>query len=224
MPDLFSPFTLKDVTLRNRIVMSPMTMYRSPPNGVMTDFHVMLMGSRAAGGFGLVFPEQIAIHHNKITNGGQKPAGKLGELLKPLIGETFPDILWDGMVNPAAGKPSLSIVDNGAATFVKTMVEVDEFNDELKAIEKAGWVTPKDHPDLVPVQVAAALADHFRFASESAEAKHKAAELADWLRADSVLVTQIEDGLTSGMAATELSTHMKKLQQSCKDCHAKYRD
>lgn len=60
MPDLFSPFTLKDVTLRNRIAMSPMTMYRSV-EGRMTDFHVMLMGSRAAGGFGLVFPEQIAI-------------------------------------------------------------------------------------------------------------------------------------------------------------------
>ena len=61
MPDLFSPYTLKDVTLRNRIAMSPMTMYRSGDDGVMTDFHVMLMGSRAAGGFGLVFPEQIAI-------------------------------------------------------------------------------------------------------------------------------------------------------------------
>jgi len=57
---LFTPFTLKDVTLRNRIAMSPMTMYRSV-DGRMTDFHVMLMGSRAAGGFGLVFPEQIAI-------------------------------------------------------------------------------------------------------------------------------------------------------------------
>jgi 2,4-dienoyl-CoA reductase-like NADH-dependent reductase (Old Yellow Enzyme family) len=61
VPNLFSPFKLKDVTLRNRIVMSPMTMYRSPPDGTMTDFHVMLMGSRAAGGFGLVFPEQIAV-------------------------------------------------------------------------------------------------------------------------------------------------------------------
>jgi 2,4-dienoyl-CoA reductase-like NADH-dependent reductase (Old Yellow Enzyme family) len=60
MPDLFSPFTLKDVTLRNRIVMSPMTMYRSV-DGLMNDYHVMLMGSRAAGGFGLVFPEQLAI-------------------------------------------------------------------------------------------------------------------------------------------------------------------
>lgn len=61
MPDLFSPYTLKGVTLRNRIAMSPMTMYRSGPDGRMTDFHVMLMGSRAAGGFGLIFPEQIAI-------------------------------------------------------------------------------------------------------------------------------------------------------------------
>ncbi len=61
MPDLFSPFALKDVTLRNRIVMSPMTMYRCGPDGRMGDYHVMLMGSRAAGGFGLVFPEQIAI-------------------------------------------------------------------------------------------------------------------------------------------------------------------
>ena len=60
MPDLFSPFTLKGVTLHNRIAMSPMTQYRSI-DGRMDDFHVMLMGSRAAGGFGLVFPEQIAI-------------------------------------------------------------------------------------------------------------------------------------------------------------------
>ena len=60
MPDLFSPFTLKGVTLRNRTAMSPMTMYRSV-DGRMGDYHVMLMGSRAAGGFGLVFPEQIAI-------------------------------------------------------------------------------------------------------------------------------------------------------------------
>jgi 2,4-dienoyl-CoA reductase-like NADH-dependent reductase (Old Yellow Enzyme family) len=69
MPDLFSPFTLKGVTLRNRIAMSPMTMYRSV-DGRMGDFHVMLMGSRAAGGFGLVFPEQIAITPDGRTGTG----------------------------------------------------------------------------------------------------------------------------------------------------------
>ncbi|MGE0857886.1 MAG: NADH:flavin oxidoreductase/NADH oxidase [Gammaproteobacteria bacterium] len=60
MSVLLSPYTLKGVTLRNRIAMSPMTMYRSV-DGKANDFHVMLLGSRAAGGFGLVFPEQIAI-------------------------------------------------------------------------------------------------------------------------------------------------------------------
>ena len=60
MPHLFTPYTLKGVTLRNRIAMSPMTMYRST-DGQMDDFHVMYLGARAAGGFGLVFPEQVAI-------------------------------------------------------------------------------------------------------------------------------------------------------------------
>jgi 2,4-dienoyl-CoA reductase-like NADH-dependent reductase (Old Yellow Enzyme family) len=60
MPDLFSPLAIKGVTLRNRIAMSPMTQHRAV-DGRVDDFHVMLTGSRAAGGFGLVFPEQIAI-------------------------------------------------------------------------------------------------------------------------------------------------------------------
>ncbi|HTJ63923.1 MAG TPA: NADH:flavin oxidoreductase/NADH oxidase [Alphaproteobacteria bacterium] len=69
MPHLFSAYTLKDVTLRNRIAMSPMTMYRSA-DGEMSDYHIMLMGSRAAGGFGLVFPEQLAITADGRTSAG----------------------------------------------------------------------------------------------------------------------------------------------------------
>lgn len=60
VPNLFSPLTVKGVTLRNRIAMSPMTMYHSV-EGHLDDYHVMYLGARAAGGFGLVFPEQIAI-------------------------------------------------------------------------------------------------------------------------------------------------------------------
>jgi 2,4-dienoyl-CoA reductase-like NADH-dependent reductase (Old Yellow Enzyme family) len=60
MPSLFSPFKLKDITLRNRIVMSPMTMYSSV-DGRLDDYHVSYLGARAAGGFALVFGEQMAI-------------------------------------------------------------------------------------------------------------------------------------------------------------------
>ncbi len=69
MPNLFTPYTLKGVTLRNRIAMSPMTMYRSK-DGLMNDYHVMMLGARAAGGFGLVFPEQIAISPEGRTSVG----------------------------------------------------------------------------------------------------------------------------------------------------------
>jgi 2,4-dienoyl-CoA reductase-like NADH-dependent reductase (Old Yellow Enzyme family) len=60
VPDLFTPYTLKGVTLRNRIVMSPMTMYNSV-DGKLDDYHVSYLGARAAGGFALVFGEQMAI-------------------------------------------------------------------------------------------------------------------------------------------------------------------
>lgn len=60
MSGIFSPFELKGVTLRNRLVMSPMTMYNSV-DGKLDDYHTMYLGARAAGGFGLIFGEQMAI-------------------------------------------------------------------------------------------------------------------------------------------------------------------
>ena len=44
MSDLFNPYTLKGVTLRNRVAMSPMTMYRSV-DGFFNDFHLMYLGA-----------------------------------------------------------------------------------------------------------------------------------------------------------------------------------
>ncbi|HET7695430.1 MAG TPA: NADH:flavin oxidoreductase/NADH oxidase [Vicinamibacterales bacterium] len=60
MPTLFTPLPLRDVTLRNRIVVSPMCEYSSP-NGFATDWHVVHLGSRAVGGAGLVLTEATAV-------------------------------------------------------------------------------------------------------------------------------------------------------------------
>lgn len=57
---LFEPFTLRGVTLRNRIVVSPMCQY-SCVDGVANDWHLVHLGSRAAGGAGLVFVEATAV-------------------------------------------------------------------------------------------------------------------------------------------------------------------
>ena len=59
-PHLFSPFTLKGVTLRNRIGVSPMCQYSSE-DGRATDWHLVHLGARALGGAGLIIAEATAV-------------------------------------------------------------------------------------------------------------------------------------------------------------------
>src|SRR3954465_5244250 len=58
--DLLSPLTIRGVTLRNRIVMSPMCQYSSD-DGFANDWHLVHLGSRAAGGVGPVFVGATAV-------------------------------------------------------------------------------------------------------------------------------------------------------------------
>lgn len=60
MAKLFEPFRLKDVTLRNRVVVSPMCQYSSV-NGRAHDWHLVHLGSKAVGGAGLIIAEATAV-------------------------------------------------------------------------------------------------------------------------------------------------------------------
>ena len=51
-PDLFQPWTIRDVTFRNRIFVSPMCQY-SAEDGYPNDWHFVHLGSRAVGGAGM---------------------------------------------------------------------------------------------------------------------------------------------------------------------------
>lgn len=129
MPNLFSPYTLKGVTLRNRIAMSPMTMYRST-DGEMTDFHIMLMGSRAAGGFGLIFPEQIAV-----TPDGRTSVGCGG--------------LWKDEQIEGLKRVTAIIKEFGAVPAIQ-LGHTGRKGSELKPWQ-GGAQLPPDHPDGWPV-------------------------------------------------------------------------
>jgi 2,4-dienoyl-CoA reductase-like NADH-dependent reductase (Old Yellow Enzyme family) len=61
--DLFTPMTIRGLTLRNRLAMSPMCMY-SAHDGFANDFHLVHLGSRAVGGVGLVVVEATAVTAN----------------------------------------------------------------------------------------------------------------------------------------------------------------
>ena len=61
-PRLYQPMTLRGVSLRNRIVVSPMCQYSCEAHdGMATPWHLVHLGTRAVGGAGLVFTEASAV-------------------------------------------------------------------------------------------------------------------------------------------------------------------
>ena len=56
VPPMFTPFRLRGLTLKNRVVVSPMAQY-SAVDGIAGDHHLVHLGARALGGAGLVFTE-----------------------------------------------------------------------------------------------------------------------------------------------------------------------
>jgi 2,4-dienoyl-CoA reductase-like NADH-dependent reductase (Old Yellow Enzyme family) len=61
MPHLFSPLVLRSLTLRNRVMMSPMCMYTAAEDGLATDWHLAHYGARAVGRVGLLVTEATAV-------------------------------------------------------------------------------------------------------------------------------------------------------------------
>lgn len=68
-PPMFTPFRLRGLTLRNRVVVSPMDTY-SAVDGVPGDFHLVHLGARALGGAGLLMTEMVCVSpQGRITPG-----------------------------------------------------------------------------------------------------------------------------------------------------------
>lgn len=61
VPPMFTPYRLRDLTLANRVVVSPILTYAAGTDGVPGDFHLVHYGARAMGGAGLVITEMTAI-------------------------------------------------------------------------------------------------------------------------------------------------------------------
>ncbi|MFK7966040.1 MAG: NADH:flavin oxidoreductase/NADH oxidase [Burkholderiaceae bacterium] len=72
MSQLFSPFTLRGVTFKNRVAVSPMSQYRAI-NGLANNWHLVHLGRFAMGGAGLVFCEATAVEAR-----GRRTHGDLG--------------------------------------------------------------------------------------------------------------------------------------------------
>jgi 2,4-dienoyl-CoA reductase-like NADH-dependent reductase (Old Yellow Enzyme family) len=99
LPLLFEPLTIRSLTLKNRVVISPM-MQHAAPDGLATPWHLVHLGKFALGGAGLVFAESTAV----------SPAGRIGQA----------DLgLWsDEQIGPLTGVVNF-VLGNGAAVGIQ---------------------------------------------------------------------------------------------------------
>ena len=68
-PPMFQPFRLRELELQNRVVVSPMDMYKAV-DGTPNDFHLVHLGGKALGGAGLVMTEMVCVSpEGRITPG-----------------------------------------------------------------------------------------------------------------------------------------------------------
>ena len=124
MAQLFSPYQLRSVTFKNRIVVSPMSQYRAV-DGLANDWNLVHLGRFALGGAGLVYAEATAV-----TKDGRRTAGDLG--------------LWnDDQIEPLARALSF-ISAEGAVPGIQLG------HAGRKSSERRPWhgETPIDHEDI----------------------------------------------------------------------------
>ena len=188
-------------------------------------------------------PIYIHCHHGKHRSAGAAGtiAVSLGwltteaALARMKISGTAPNYTGLYACTASASLLSAAAIDQASPEFpavtrpnglVEAMLAIDDTNDRLVAIERAGWKVPADHADLVPVAEAAALADHLRLLAASPEIAARPQSFRDLLAKSQGLAQRLEDQLTtvpSGDPA-RLSADMQALQATCKDCHANARN
>jgi 2,4-dienoyl-CoA reductase-like NADH-dependent reductase (Old Yellow Enzyme family) len=128
MADLFSPLSLRGVTFRNRIGVSPMCMY-AIQDGLANDWHFVHLGSRAVGGAGLVMVEASGVE----ARGRISPADMgiwsdaHGEALAPIA----------AFIARHGAVPGIQIAHAGRKASVTTPWQ----GDCTIPIEEGGWET-----------------------------------------------------------------------------------
>lgn len=108
---------------------------------------------------------------------------------------------------------------------VASMVDVDAIADRLEEIRAAGWTTPPDHPDLVPISEAGHLADLFRVLAEDPQIQSRPLDFKTKLLAARDHAAKLEELLGEHPIQPDaVSGAFALISASCKDCHTIYRD
>jgi protein tyrosine phosphatase (PTP) superfamily phosphohydrolase (DUF442 family) len=108
----------------------------------------------------------------------------------------------------------------------KAMVQIDQHWDNLTLIKKAGWKTPKEHPDLDPPHEALQVWEYYRELARSPATQNRPADFRAWLADSEEAAKQLENELRERPKSdsTSVDEAFQRLRALCTRCHAKYRD
>ena len=133
---LFDPITIRGITMRNRIGVSPMCQYSSV-DGFATDWHLVHLGSRAVGGAGLVIAEATAV-----TPEGRISPSDLG-IWRDKHVETLSRIT--GFIGAHGAVPGVQLTHAGR----KASADAPWRGGKTLSVEDGGW-RPVVAPSAVP--------------------------------------------------------------------------
>ena len=106
---------------------------------------------------------------------------------------------------------------------VAIMTEIDVVWDNIKALQKAGWQIPRNHPDLVPAKESARLATLYGQMHSEPESTAKPAEFQDILKRSHEVVQRLDAAIRDNQTDAAESA-FTAVQKSCKECHKSHRD
>lgn len=140
--------------------------------------------------------------------------------------------LWDAVAQQTIiQRPDLAAHDTPLPSVVypegitAQMAALDEALDRLRLVQEANWTVPPTHPDLSPAADAGVLAETFRFMQLEPDHQHAQAEYQQSLNQALTQAMAFEQDLASGMTqATRLEQHLQRIEQSCIQCHARWRN
>ncbi len=114
------------------------------------------------------------------------------------------------------------------AGITQAMVAIDHHFDHLKLARKAGWRSPKDHPDIDPPHEALQLLEQIKELRRQPATAKRPADFQKWLEDTEVAAKAIEKLLrqakTEKTVSDEVGRHFTRASAICAACHAKYRD
>ena len=123
-------------------------------------------------------------------------------------------LLSNGKVYPSAIAPE---------GMTNLMIALDEVFDNLQGIQHAHWQSPKEHPDLVGASEAGVIADIFRTIQLNKETNDFSTDFETQVVNAIHQASGLEEALLQNLPEIELNAYWQRVEQSCIDCHAKFR-